>query len=242
MIRLDQVEGTPRLYFRASSTAGAIVWNQPESGSQLFFDVSKVNFRTAGYVADSTAFKPATNNARDLGASSLKFRTVYAVNFNENGTNLSSKYLPQAGGTITGNLTINGTTALKGTVTISGAISATANAAATTSKYGFIKLGSDTQITASGKVYPVQLDSSDKAYVSVPWTDTDTKNTAGSTNSTSKLFLIGATSQDANPQTYSNSAIYATNGVLSTTKTQVGGTAVTMEYNSSDECLDFIFA
>lgn len=242
MIRLDQVEGTPRLYFRASSTAGAIVWNQPESGSQLFFDVSKVNFRTAGYVADAASFRPATNNARDLGASSLKFRTVYAVNFNENGTNLSSKYLPQAGGTITGNLAINGTTALKGTVTISGAISATANAAATTSKYGFIKLGSDTQITASGKVYPVQLDSSDKAFVSVPWTDTDTKNTAGSTNNASKLFLIGATSQDANPQTYSNSAIYATNGVLSTTKTQVGGTAVTMEYNSSDECLDFIFA
>ena len=242
MIRLDQVEGTPRLYFRASSTAGAIVWNQPESGSQLFFDVSKVNFRTAGYVADATAFKPSSNGTKDLGASGNKFRNVYANAFYENGTNLSSKYLPQAGGTITGNLTINGTTTLKGTVTISGAISATANAAATTSKYGFIKLGSDTQITASGKVYPVQLDSSDKAFVSVPWTDTDTKNTAGSTNSSSKLFLIGATSQDANPQTYSNSAIYATNGVLSTTKTQVGGTAVTMEYNSSDECLDFIFA
>lgn len=242
MIRLDQVEGTPRLYFRASSTAGAIVWNQPESGSQLFFDVSKVNFRTAGYVADATAFKPSSNGTKDLGASGNKFRNVYANAFYENGTNLSSKYLPQAGGTITGNLTINGTTALKGTVTISGAISATANAAATTSKYGFIKLGSDTQITASGKVYPVQLDSSDKAFVSVPWTDTDTKNTAGSTNSASKLFLIGAASQAENPQTYSNSAIYATNGVLSTTKTQVGGTAVTMEYNSSDECLDFIFA
>lgn len=242
MIRLDQVEGTPRLYFRASSTAGAIVWNQPESGSQLYFDVSKVNFRTAGYVADAASFRPSSNGTKDLGASGNKFRNVYANAFYENGTNLSSKYLPQAGGTITGNLTINGTTALKGTVTISGAISATANAAATTSKYGFIKLGSDTQITASGKVYPVQLDSSDKAFVSVPWTDTDTKNTTGSTNNTSKLFLIGATSQDANPQTYSNSAIYATNGVLSTTKTQVGGTAVTMEYNSSDECLDFIFA
>ena len=37
---------------------------------------------------------------------------------------------------------------------------------------------------------------------------TDTKNTAGSTNSTSKLFLIGATSQATNPQTYSNSYVY----------------------------------
>lgn len=43
---------------------------------------------------------------------------------------------------------------------------------------------------------------------------TDTKNTAGSTNSTSKLFLIGATSQAANPQTYSNSSVYTTNGTL----------------------------
>lgn len=46
--------------------------------------------------------------------------------------------------------------------------------------------------------------------------NTDTKNTAGSTDSTSKMFLIGATSQAANPQTYSNSKIYATNGVLTT--------------------------
>jgi hypothetical protein len=30
-------------------------------------------------------------------------------------------------------------------------------------------------------------------------TDNNTKNTAGSTNSASKLFLIGATSQAANP-------------------------------------------
>lgn len=36
----------------------------------------------------------------------------------------------------------------------------------------------------------------------------DTKNTAGSTNSTSKLFIIGATSQAANPQTYSRASAY----------------------------------
>ena len=45
---------------------------------------------------------------------------------------------------------------------------------------------------------------------------TDTKNTAGSTNSTSKMYLIGATSQGANPQTYSNSNVYATDGTLTT--------------------------
>ena len=43
----------------------------------------------------------------------------------------------------------------------------------------------------------------------------DTKNTAGSTNSSSKLFLIGATSQAANPQTYSHDTAYVgTDGCL----------------------------
>ena len=44
---------------------------------------------------------------------------------------------------------------------------------------------------------------------------TDTKNTAGSTDSSSKLFLIGATSQAANPQTYSQDTAYVgTDGCL----------------------------
>lgn len=37
---------------------------------------------------------------------------------------------------------------------------------------------------------------------------TDTKNTAGSTDSSSKLFLIGATTQAASPQTYSQDTAY----------------------------------
>ena len=39
-------------------------------------------------------------------------------------------------------------------------------------------------------------------------TDNDTKNTAGSTDSSSKLYLVGATSQAANPQTYSHDTAY----------------------------------
>lgn len=46
-------------------------------------------------------------------------------------------------------------------------------------------------------------------------TDTDTKNTAGSTDTSSKIFLIGATSQAANPQTYSHDTAYVgTDGCL----------------------------
>lgn len=41
---------------------------------------------------------------------------------------------------------------------------------------------------------------------------TDTKNTAGATDSSSKLYLIGATAQTANPQTYSNLNVYEKEG------------------------------
>ena len=40
MLRFDQTEGTPRLYFRASATPGAMVWSQPEKGATLYFDLT----------------------------------------------------------------------------------------------------------------------------------------------------------------------------------------------------------
>lgn len=43
---------------------------------------------------------------------------------------------------------------------------------------------------------------------------TDTKNTTGSTNSSSKLYLVGATSQASNPVTYSNSGVYTQSGAI----------------------------
>ena len=39
MIRLDQTDGTPRLRFRASSVAGAMVWEQPEQNASLYIDL-----------------------------------------------------------------------------------------------------------------------------------------------------------------------------------------------------------
>ena len=65
-------------------------------------------------------------------------------------------------------------------------------------------------------------------------TNTDTKNTAGSTNSNSKLFLIGATSQAANPVTHSNSQIYATAGTLSVNALQATSTIQTASLTSTN--------
>ena len=61
-----------------------------------------------------------------------------------------------------------------------------------------------------------------------PSTGTDTKNTAGATDTSSKIFLIGATAQDANPQTYSQDTAYVgTDGCLYS-----GGTKVLTAHQS----------
>lgn len=53
---------------------------------------------------------------------------------------------------------------------------------------------------------------------------TDTKNTAGATNSSGRLYLIGATSQGANPQTYSKNGVYIENdGILMSLQGFEGG-------------------
>lgn len=59
-----------------------------------------------------------------------------------------------------------------------------------------------------------QLVAADIPDLSGTYSVTDTKNTAGSTNSSNKLFLIGAVSQTDNSQTYSSSKVYETDGVL----------------------------
>ena len=92
---------------------------------------------------------------------------------------------------------------------------ATATSATTASKLGSADLGSATKGiylddgTPKACTYSVSKDVPSDALF------TDTKNTAGSTNTSSKIFLVGATSQGANPQTYSNSNVYVnTDGTL----------------------------
>lgn len=41
MVRFDQTDGTCRLKFHASATAGAMVWEQPEAGAKLHIDLGK---------------------------------------------------------------------------------------------------------------------------------------------------------------------------------------------------------
>lgn len=67
MIGLDQVAGTRRLNFRASATAGAIVWTQPETNSQLYYDVAIVYFRQCTKVTFDNASTITLSKFKNAG-------------------------------------------------------------------------------------------------------------------------------------------------------------------------------
>lgn len=87
----------------------------------------------------------------------------------------------------------------------------------------YAKNFSGTDGTTAGKagLVPAPATSDNNKYLKSDGTwssTTDTKNTAGSTDSSSKLYLIGATTQAANPQTYSDNEVFVEDGALTTKK------------------------
>lgn len=109
--------------------------------------------------------------------------------------------------------------------------------AATTSALGGIQLG----YSENGKNYPVEL-SNNKAFVNVPWTDTN--NAATHTlNTAAKYYVTGTTSASTSTSgdTF-DTGIYATTiaGQLNA-KTFKVNEAVTLQYNTTDQSLEFIF-
>lgn len=85
--------------------------------------------------------------------------------------------------------------------------------------------------TIGGTAIKIKLPASD---------NTDTKNTAGSTDISTKIFLVGAASQTASAQTYSDDQVYVTNGQLDANVVQVA-THVKLQYNTTTNALDFVF-
>ena len=102
------------------------------------------------------------------------------------------------------------------------------NAEVNQNAFSNVKVGSTT-ISADSKTDTLELVAGtnvtltpDATNDKVTITTNDTKNTAGSTDTSSKIFLIGATSQAANPQTYSHDTAYiGTDGCLYSNSTKV---------------------
>ena len=117
------------------------------------------------------------------------------------------------------------------------ATSATSATSATTAtKLGSSNVGSATQPiylnggTATATTYTLGKSVPSDALF------TDTKNTAGSTDTSSKIYLVGATSQAENPQTYSDDQVSVTNGVLSTNgHTSTGNIALSSSSGDSPQ-------
>ena len=109
-------------------------------------------------------------------------------------------------------------------------------------RYGTTNVGT-TEYTSwkAGSIISLTYDGTNWQMNDYSMYDTDTKNTAGATDTSSKIFLVGATAQTANPQTYSDDQVYTTNGTLTTNKVQVGVGQATMEYNSTLKSIDFVF-
>lgn len=80
--------------------------------------------------------------------------------------------------------------------------------------------------------------------------NTDTKNTAGATDTSAKIFLVGATAQGTDPQTYSHDTVYVnTDGKLHATANFVGSlegnatSATKAEYDNggSKKIADYLY-
>jgi hypothetical protein len=111
MLRFDQTAGTTRLRFRASSTAGAMVWEQPENNSSLYLDVNSVDFRNTKSITLSH-FKSAgylyTDSSGNL--KSAAFPTIPTIHdgtltIQKNGTKVATFTANQSGNT-TANITV----------------------------------------------------------------------------------------------------------------------------------------
>ena len=88
MIKLEQTDGTCRLRFRSSATAGAMVWEQPEQGAQLYVDLGasgsdyrRITFPSSGGTLALTSQIPSSSTYLPLTGGTM----AGTVNFNNNG-------------------------------------------------------------------------------------------------------------------------------------------------------------
>ena len=197
--------------------------------------IPKVSSSSAGVAPKGAAVSSQSQSTKFLREDGTWAAPSYTTNTNTTYTI----------GTSGNNVTLTPSSGSAQSITVPYATSAgtatSASSATTASKLGSSNVGSATQPiylnggTATACTYTLGKSVPSDAVF------TDTKNTAGSTDTSSKIFLIGATSQAANPQTYSDNEVYATSGVLTTKSVQVGGGAATMEYDTTTQSINFIF-
>lgn len=179
--------------------------------------------------------------------------TNVAGNLSVLGNTLASKFIKHGGtsddllladgsttslATIMGN--INAAITLKGTLGSGGTITTLGTPSASVLGYGYKVITAGTYDSKTAKIGDMfvcyKTASNSYEWMHIPSGDDieDTRNTAGATNSSSKLFLIGATTQGDNPQTYSNQNIFIdTSGNLVVNNGKFSGTATNADTATS---------
>lgn len=162
-------------------------------------DIAVKGLGSSAYT-DSSAYAPASHSHNYAGSSSAGGPATSANKLNTN-----------AGNATTPVYFSNGVP-----VACTSYSNASVNYATTAGKVGTSTVGGTTTPIYLNNGVPTAL-----GYTiakSVPsnavFTDTDTKNTAGATNTTSKIYLTGATTQAGNAQTYSNMNVWTKNGAV----------------------------
>ena len=187
----------------------------------------------------------ATNTPKGYGYGQL-LTMAYRKHSGNTTTDWASQlYLHNGGGTEAGNTSAPGNVLYYRTSNSSSSNTWFSWQKAIHADADYAKIGSTTKgvyIDESGKVQEMSYTVSKNVPSDAVFTDT--KNTAGSTNSASKLYLIGATSQAANPTTNSYQYTYTNNGLLSALKLGLnlnGTEKAHLEWNNTDQSIDFIF-
>ena len=211
---------TGQLYLAGSAsskplkTRGIIgVTTDGTSEEALYLQYGNTNLDTV-YFGNAGGGNINTNGTQYSGNAA----TATKATQDSDGNAINTTYLKKSGGTITGALALNGDLQLKP------ASSSSNDSPDIVWYYGNGQekarlWTADTYSAASGLTYRLYKSDGTLLHSStIPLSDT--KNTAGSTDTSSKIFLIGATSQAANPQTYSDDQVYVTSGTLQTNITK----------------------
>lgn len=229
-----------------STTAGRYYSIQMSSDGNMFVNVPWVQgSQTSGTVTSvamtvptglSISGSPITSSGTlalslasgykiPLDASLNNFQTAYSW-----GNHASAGYTKNTGTVTSVTLTQGEGITLSDSgkaITTTGSRTITLNAA-TTSTLGGIKIG----YTTSGKNYKVQLDSSNNAFVNVPWTDTNTTNVTVTNGAAETGKYVSAISASGGNVTVTKAALptytFANGTTGNFTVTPSGGTAQTV--------------
>ena len=184
-------------------------WFQPVTGARI-----AVKFKNSNSASNptlnvhGTGAKPIYYRGSPISASYLAANRTYE--FIYNGTQYD----------LVGDIDTNSTAHLR----VGASSGATTNGAATNGNV-YINLTEDGLVRDYHNIKgtgATTVTSDASGVITIYSSDNDTKNTAGATNTSSKIFLVGATSQGANPQTYSHDTAYVgTDGCLYSNSSKV---------------------